>query len=464
MKTFNDILEIEKDGLILKHSLGFQDIPIYFIVRSYLIQEIINEEFSLTDYSPKKKRGFFKYFFFVLRSFFSNLFLMPKKKIIFFCSDIVFTESKSKTKSRLYDEFILCKPEESGLIMRSSSNKIFKNYFTPIFYSAILNIILKFSSKVIKVNSNDKKNIESFMKELKSRSIFNSNDFYIKTENMLISSARRFRVLYYLYRLFFKIKRPKLVFIEDGHYMGDLIPLTIAAKASGVVVAEYQHGYIGSAHRAYNYSESIHDKVINYLPDYFLTFGDYWSRRISTPSKIFSIGNPELLQNVNSSKIKKHTLEKKQILFISGGTRSNSLVNLMTQLTPKLIDQGLQVYLRPHPLEFEDLDNRYAKIKSLGAKIDNENLFERLNKTKAVISLEVSTVLYEALMFTDEIFIEDTDYVRFYEKESPFIFFSNPSELFDALSNNNKISGNLNQFWESDFRNKYKMFLSLIFN
>ena len=204
--------------------------------------------------------------------------------------------------------------------------------------------------------------------------------------------------------------------------------------------------------------------MINYLPDYFLTFGDYWSKRISTPSKIFSIGNPELLQNVNLSKIKKHTLEKKQILFISGGTRSNSLVNLMTQLTPKLMDQGLQVYLRPHPLEFEDLDNRYAKIKSLGAKIDNENLFERLNKTKAVISLEVSTVLYEALMFTDEIFIEDTDYVRFYEKESPFIFFSNPSELFDALSNNNKISGNLNQFWESDFRNKYKMFLSLIFN
>lgn len=463
MKTFDDILEIEKDGSILKHSLSFLDIPLYFIVRSYLIQEIINVEFSLTDYSPKKKRSLFKYFLFALRSFFSNLFLMPKKKIIFFCSDIVFAENKSKTKSRLYDEFILCEPEESGLIIRSNNYKIFKNYSAPIFYSSLLNIILKFSSKAIKVNSNDRKNIESFMQELKRRSIFTSNDFYTKTENMLISSARRFKVLYYTYQLFFKIKKPKLVFIEDGHYMGDLIPLTIAAKASGVVVAEYQHGYIGPAHRAYNYSETIHDKVKNYLPDYFLTFGDYWSKRISTPSKIFSIGNPELLKNVSSSKTTKHKLEKKQILFISGGTRSESLVHLMSQLTPKLMDQGLEIYLRPHPLEFEDSDNRYAKIKSLGVKIDNENLFERLNKTKAIISLEVSTVLYEALMFTDEIFIEDTDYVRYYEKESPFIFFSNHSELLDALSNNCKISGNLNKFWESDFRNRYKMFLSLMF-
>lgn len=75
----------------------------------------------------------------------------------------------------------------------------------------------------------------------------------------------------YLFKLFYKIYRPKAIFINCYYSLIHQAAI-YAAKKMGIKTIELQHGIINNKHPAYNVFTHL-DK--SFFPDYLLTFGDY---------------------------------------------------------------------------------------------------------------------------------------------------------------------------------------------
>ncbi len=75
----------------------------------------------------------------------------------------------------------------------------------------------------------------------------------------------------YLFKLFYKIYKPKAIFINCYYSLIHQAAI-YAAKNMGIKTIELQHGIISDNHHAYNVFTDL-DK--SFFPDYLLTFGDY---------------------------------------------------------------------------------------------------------------------------------------------------------------------------------------------
>ena len=91
--------------------------------------------------------------------------------------------------------------------------------------------------------------------------------------------------------------------------------------------------------------------------------------------------------------------------------------------------------------------------------LDNIPLYERLTATEIIIGMEVSTVLFESVCFSNKVYMMDTKYTRFYEPESEFILFSNSSELCELIEKNTEVSFESDYWWSLNFLSNYKNFI-----
>lgn len=105
-------------------------------------------------------------------------------------------------------------------------------------------------------------NNEVILKEINKKYGLNIN------YHMLIS---RFLCYKNLFKLFYKIYKPKAVFI-NCYYSIIHQAAIYSAKKMGIRTIELQHGIINNQHSAYNVFTHL-DK--SFFPDYLLTFGDY---------------------------------------------------------------------------------------------------------------------------------------------------------------------------------------------
>ncbi|MCX2680678.1 hypothetical protein OOZ15_12055 [Galbibacter sp. EGI 63066] len=77
------------------------------------------------------------------------------------------------------------------------------------------------------------------------------------------------------YKLLFKIKKPKKVFVVCYYSNFGLIK---ACKESNIPVIELQHGIVTKEHRAYYFNKNYGNF---FLPDYFFGFGNYFNKIVS---------------------------------------------------------------------------------------------------------------------------------------------------------------------------------------
>jgi len=93
-----------------------------------------------------------------------------------------------------------------------------------------------------------------------------------KEEDLLVNYQDhivKFKITKMLMKFFFKLYRPKAVFLTCYYGRQALI---VAAKECGIKVIEVQHGLIGKAHYAYNINKRL---STNYFPNILLTYGKY---------------------------------------------------------------------------------------------------------------------------------------------------------------------------------------------
>jgi len=286
-------------------------------------------------------------------------------------------------------------------------------------------------------------------------------ELFNKLKYELLTRFRTILAEFAIYKFLFKHGKPKILLVEDASY-GSKSHLIKAAKDLGIPVAEYQHGQINHRHIAYNFGPSVgKSSYVNFLPDFFLTFGSLWGDMIQLPVKKVNIGNPHLSESVETTK---GITKEKIILVLGSGTNSEEMIDCVLRLAKRYRSMGYQVIFRPHPLEWATLDSVYKRVLDEKIAIDTtSNVYNSFQRADIVVS-EYSTALYEAKAFVDNVYIIRNYFSESFGDESTNIF-PNLNENADLdLTGNKKADESNHQLWEPNWKKNYQEFIRSVIN
>lgn len=340
-----------------------------------------------------------------------------------------------------------------------------KYSFNPVLHKSPRNIIHKLYSKLAIKN-----NHRSLAKRVVNRAVENASaklGYEFASDKILTLSnslAERLAVLPYAsetYANWFSKQGFKLLLKEDACYGGGGINIIHAARLSGMVVAEFQHGAISKGHDGYNVADSLaaSDSFRTVLPDYLLTYGNWWSNQTNMPVQKVSIGNPHLTETLGSLGPVSHN--RNQILILGDGIETSLYLNLAGNVLDIVRVKGMQVVFRPHPFERE-------KVKSMilpeGVQLDtHSDIYTSLSESCVVIS-ELSTGLFEAVGLVEKVLLWETDKSRFAFPEIPFKSFSTMDDLESILNDRHSVEKECstvptNELWEPNWKQNYLRFV-----
>lgn len=267
---------------------------------------------------------------------------------------------------------------------------------------------------------------------------------------------------YQKYISIFKQAEARLLIKEEACYGGaDNASAILAARHSGMVTAEYQHGAVSAGHDAYNYAPAVigDSAYCAIFPDYFLAFGKWWGEQINAPVEVLAIGNPHrthvLAQLPGSSP------QRNDILVLGDGLDLPLYLDLCAQLAAAL-GSAAEVVFRPHPLERARLmaypPERVSPLVRVDACAD---IYHAFGAAAAVVS-EVSTGLFEAIGLVPKVFIWDTPKARFSLSDAKLQRFANVAELVSLLGQPQAglvSTQQADSVWTPNWQRNYKEFL-----
>jgi hypothetical protein len=275
----------------------------------------------------------------------------------------------------------------------------------------------------------------------------------LKMNTSSLKSFIRSLYWYKFYNYYLKNSNIKKIFIEDGHYGLEKAILCNVAHNLNIQTIEIQHGFVLKNHIAYNLHEHYNypSDYNKYFPNYFFTFGKFWSSQANTFSKIIEIG----VFQPNNEKIK-----EKKLLIVSNGADFFEMSQFINTVINDNRLQEYQIYIRPHPHEFNSIKKRYDKFLSNRVKIDLSSLESSLSSSEIVISV-LSTVLFQALFFCNKIFLLNTSFTSLYFNEDIKYFKKIEIGNYDQIFNKDySLDINCLKYYWSDFRmDNFKIYL-----
>ncbi|MBA7682728.1 hypothetical protein ES703_91080 [subsurface metagenome] len=211
---------------------------------------------------------------------------------------------------------------------------------------------------------------------------------------------------------------------------------------------------------AYNYGYTVFksEQYKKCLPDYILTYGDYWNDKIKIPSKIITIGNPHFYESIKKYKDIKE--QKDSILIISLGTITHKFVNIAKYLSEKLPNYRILFKLHPGEVPFEDRYKELYKYANIEIAKSGD-IYEYIAQIENIVASN-STTIYEALGFNKKLFILEDDMTKNFIPEDIGLRFKENEELKDLILNTKKldIHQNLEHYFNSNWKENYKNFLN----
>ncbi|MCR4746830.1 MAG: alpha-2,8-polysialyltransferase family protein, partial [Lachnospiraceae bacterium] len=220
--------------------------------------------------------------------------------------------------------------------------------------------------------------------------------------------AGRATVLYFLYRyktgkyekIINKIS-PKLITEVVGGAFDVQIINEIADKKK-IPVIELQHGTIST-----QYPKGL---IVRQHPDYFFSFGDFWSRRICLPvaeGHVISTGFPyhDMMMEAYSSDAKNK--DENTVIFISSRKYGKEFSELAVKI--KNLKPELKIIYKLHPREAVDYKERYSELCNSDIEIIDDNktpLYDLFSRSSIQVGVE-STAIYEGMGFNLETYIWD---------------------------------------------------------
>ena len=257
----------------------------------------------------------------------------------------------------------------------------------------------------------------------------------------------------------FKKLNPKVIFVRIASYGGFKSILLKTAKENGILIGEFQHGNIYEGHMAYNYGYTVFksEQYKKYLPDYILTYGDYWNDKIKIPSKIITIGNPHFYNSIK--KYKEIQEQKDSILIISLGTITEKFVNIAKYLSEKLPNYRILFKLHPEEVPFEDRYKELYKYANIEIAKSGD-IYEYIAQFENIVTGN-STTIYETLGFNKKLFILEDDMTKNFIPEDIGFRFKENEELKDFILSTEELNMNYNleYYFNSNWKENYKEFL-----
>jgi hypothetical protein len=464
-KPIQLIHTLEDDSTLLKYRLKQNSLLIWPIVRHDIITNLLNDKNTLGYPSLNNKIKFGLVLKTIIRSFILNPFLIKRGLIIFFNSGVTNIKlENNKYFNRVTDDFYFFNPNNSVLIEDTCNRKlVYPRVHNKAYANLPLIIISKIVNKLfIKFTKEDINEIELICKEIEKKINFQiSINTRLRLKKIIFYNCKQYLSSYFVYQQYLRIKKPKLIFVEDGSY-GNRSYIIKAANKLNIPTAELQHGFVNENHIAYNFGKSMFEnkEVHEYFPQYLLMYGAYWSEMINTISNKFLIGNPYLTNSVEKLNIQK---KPNRILFISSGItvdETNEFVNNLVPVSEKL---KMEIYFRPHPLEKDSILEKYSNLLDNGVHIDdNNNIYISFAEANYIIG-ETSTAIFEAASINDNIFLFMSNYTKTYLNDK-IKFIKVDSENIESIFEKKSISSKdkNDYYWATDWEKNYSDFLKNI--
>ena len=215
------------------------------------------------------------------------------------------------------------------------------------------------------------------------------------------NEIKHFRCSTRYYTKLLEKRRPEKIYLVVS-YSYYKRPLIAAAKTLGIETVEIQHGTLSPYHLGYNFPNDA--GPLDYFPDRFLTFGDYWRDAADYPlpkERIETLG----FTHFNRQRSKYIHLDRNtdQVLFISQGAIGAQLAEFTLKSLPYLADK--RIYYKLHPGEYNRWKMDYpALVRAAEHKnfevIDHNDidLYTYFGTSTYQIGC-FSTALYEGLAF-----------------------------------------------------------------
>lgn len=242
-----------------------------------------------------------------------------------------------------------------------------------------------------KVKTQDTALIGAISEEI-SREIAASVDL----TDLIIPAILKFKVNYRLYRMLFKKIKPNKLVILVGYAYGDAIR---AAKDLSIETVELQHGTYSYYHLGYSYPD--YKRELEYFPDKFVVWGEYWKdmKVLPIPDENIIVGGfpyYNCLKNEYTHVKKKGNL----IVVLSQGALGGRIASRVYHLCSDL--KGYDIVYKLHPSEF----SRWQEYRDLLALAELPNvtiakavdLYELFARADYQIGV-FSTAVYEGVGF-----------------------------------------------------------------
>jgi hypothetical protein len=260
------------------------------------------------------------------------------------------------------------------------------------------------------------------------------------------------------YRKLFSRNKPRMLFVI-APTVGGWTAMIQVAHDLGISIAEYQHGACGSGQPDYNFAATLLNSA-EYrrgLPDYFLSYGPWWTDQTNAPMRPVAIGNPhrtECLAVLQSPSAE----DRVDVLVVAKFGDLPRYVALASELD-RLSAGRLRIGLRPNPREMQDA----ARLELGGIHLDcNPDFYPSLLRADAVVG-GPSTTLVEALGLAKRVFIWEQAGAAFKYPDPLFERFSTAAELIRKLAappDPNVQLPSADALWTSNWRDRYADFLA----
>lgn len=232
-------------------------------------------------------------------------------------------------------------------------------------------------------------------------------DVEIPLTRMVRSDLAERRVRLPMYRSLLRRVNPRLAFLTAAYNGRETF--VEACRAESVPVIELQHGVITRYHMAYSFP--YERKRV--FPDYFFSFGRYWSDSVPLPlpeEDVYPVGYPYLERRSTAFE---HVEPRQQVLCISQPQIGRRLTRLARDLHERGDFEGEIVY-KLHPKEYDTWQEWYPELAESEVSVVTEEppLYRLLAESQYLVGLH-STALFEGQIFGGETFVLDAPGVEY---------------------------------------------------
>lgn len=457
----DDFVEFENNSKVLEYKYHYKDIIIWPYIRDVLINKVVCIQCGILPYTglrakENKYRDYVKY----------NTFKLPKRDILFFSPSGAVIESKGQIYDRLIDGFVGIAPDASAKIMLHSKEFDLKKLGKagiPFTLDSFIEKIISCETQRIKhpIPKEEQQVINQLICYLKRELPFEVEEgIYEGIKKSAEYILKAFPFYYKYYGKLIDIVQPKLIVYHAATY--GLMPIRVF-RDYGIVTAEYQHGSIDNQW-TYRYGEKIATNLEyrKHMPDYFLTWGDYWTRNVNLPTTVCKIGNPEVQKNIDKFKKMKTDTSGQFTVLIVPESDYQWCVEFIDYLL-KNLPEKFKIIVKIHPLLPDHIQyyekflvNKRVKVACSGS------IYDYFALCKYVVG-DMSTAMYEAAAMGKDVFVVANNELTISCMNGGFAtLLYNGQQFVEEINKQKENKFDSEDFFDSNWKENYKNFLKKV--